>query len=337
MRLEDFDFDLPERLIAQTPLHVRSDSRLLELDKVSGKTTDRHFNEIPDLLQPGDLLVMNNTKVSGMRLFGKKQTGAIIEVLLLHLTGKPGQFQALIRPSKRVAPNTWLELEEGLMVQVLHEVEQGVRIVEFEQRVGWDVTLESIGKAPLPPYITEHLDDRNRYQTVYASVLGSAAAPTAGLHFTEEILAKLAERGVEMAEVNLSVGLDTFRPISVENIADHVMNGETCSLSPEAKSKIENCKGRIIAVGTTTVRTLESFATGKREINTGSMNTTIFISPGYEFKIVDGMFTNFHMPRTTMLFMLSSLCGNAPLMNAYRHAVEQEYRFLSFGDSMLIW
>jgi len=337
MRVDEINFELPEGLIAQKPLADRSGSRLLELDKLTGQVTHRQFVEVVDMLLPGDLLVMNNTKVSGMRLFATKETGAQIEILLLHPTGKPAQFQALIRPSKRVNDGTWLNLENGLRVQILGDSGAGSRFVEFEQSPEWAEKLEEIGLAPLPPYISEPLQDKGRYQTVYASVTGSAAAPTAGLHFTKNILDQLRTKGIDTAEVTLSVGLDTFSPISVETIQEHQMHGETGSIGEETQTKIANCKGRIIAVGTTTVRTLESFAVGKREISTGSKETSIFITPGYEFKIIDGMFTNLHMPKTTMLLMLSALCGVNHLLEAYQEAIQEQYRFLSFGDSMLIW
>jgi S-adenosylmethionine:tRNA ribosyltransferase-isomerase len=334
-RLSDYDYNLPESAIAQHPLEDRAASKLLYLNKDSGQIEHRLFKDTVELLQPGDLLVLNNTRVTAFRLFGQKPTGGKVEVLALRQTG-PATFEALVRPGKRLQPGATIEFEQGLSATIEANLAEGQKLLKFESRDPLPVALNRLSAVPLPPYVHEALKDPERYQTVYARVPGSAAAPTAGLHFTSEILDQLKAKGVKTAWVTLNVGLDTFRPIQSENPADHPIHGETCELPKEAADAVSNCKGRVIAVGTTSVRTLESFATGKRQLQTGSKDTRLFIRPGYEFKIIDGMFTNFHMPRTTMLMMISALAGREAVMNAYQEALQHGYRFLSFGDSMLI-
>jgi len=333
--LSDYDYELPVERIAQTPLADRSASRLLHLDRQTGHVEHRAFTEIVDLLREGDLLVMNDTRVSAIRVFGHKPTGGQVEALLLR-EDAPGDYEALVKPGRRLPVGARIEFEEGLAAVVAEERPDGRKLLRFESTANLKDRLDQFGRAPLPPYIHAALSDRERYQTVYGSSPGSAAAPTAGLHFTHEIFRQLAERGVGTAHVTLHVGLDTFRPIQAENPADHPIHGETCVLSQETADRIGHTRGRIIAVGTTTVRTLESLAEGHRRVRAGSMNSRLFIRPGFKFQIVDGMFTNFHMPRTTMLMMISAMAGRSQVMNAYQLALAEKYRFLSFGDSMLI-
>lgn len=335
MKVENLDYELPAELIAQGPLENRDDSRLLYVEKSTGHFQNRQFRDSIDLLNPGDLLILNNTRVSALRLFGQKLSGGHVEVLLLNET-EPGNFQCLLKPAKRLKPGTVIYFENGLTAEVTATDESGLRSITFNQSGDWRKILAFIGKAPLPPYIKTPLSDQERYQTVVAQNCGSAAAPTAGLHFTNAILEQLVQKGVNIAEVTLHVGLDTFRPIQVDNIEEHQMHGEVCEVPQETVKKVAECRGRIIAVGTTTVRTLETFATGKRQLSAGKTVSKIFITPGYDFKIVDGMFTNFHMPRTSMLLMISALASPDSIRLAYKEAVNLRYRFLSFGDSMLI-
>ena len=335
MTLDDLDYHLPPELIAQEPLTERDAGRLLHIDRKTGEIHDRKFREVLDLLQPGDLLVMNNTRVSALRLFGQKQTGAQVEALLIRET-EPGTFLCLLRPAKRFPIGTTIQFEQGLTATVTGETDGGQRIITFDQTHNWRDTIQTIGLAPLPPYIHTQLANRDRYQTVIAQHDGSAAAPTAGLHFTKPLLDQLVNKGIQTAEVTLHVGLDTFRPIQADRIEDHHMHGESCEISPETAQKVAECRGRIIAVGTTTVRTLETLATAKRRVSPEKTVSKLFITPGHDFKIVDGMFTNFHMPRTTMLFMISALASSESILSAYKTAVNLRYRFLSFGDSMLI-
>jgi len=335
MNIDDLDYDLPTELIAQEPLQNRDGSRLLHFDRASGTTHHRQFRDALELLQPGDLLIMNNTRVSALRLFGQKSTGAQVEALLIKET-EPGTFLCLLKPAKRLPIGTQINFEQELTATVTGESEAGQRYITFEQQEGWRETLNEIGLAPLPPYIHTHLSNRERYQTVVAQHEGSAAAPTAGLHFTKDFLEQLVQKGIQTAEVTLHVGLDTFRPIQADRIEDHHMHGEYCEIPPITAKMVAECRGRIIAVGTTTVRTLETFATGKRQLSAGKTVSKIFITPGYNFKIVDGMFTNFHMPRTSMLLMISALATPEIIQSAYKEAVNLRYRFLSFGDSMLI-
>lgn len=331
---EWFDYDLPEELIAQEPLKDRAASRLLWLHKDSGKVEHRQFRDAIDILQSGDLLVLNNTRVTALRIFGSKSTGAKVEALLLR-EENPGEFVALVKPAKKLQPGTVINFENRLEAEVTANLEAGQKRLKM-LTPEYASILAKIGQTPLPPYIHSKLDNPNRYQTVYAETGGSAAAPTAGLHFTPEIFDALKAKGVETAFVTLNVGIDTFRPISAETPAEHQMHGETCHLSPETAHAIAAAKGRIIAVGTTSVRTLESFAVGPRKVETGSRSTKLFIRPGYEFQVIDGMFTNFHMPRTTMLLMLAALAGSENVEAAYLAAITDKYRFLSFGDSMLV-
>lgn len=334
-RLSDFDYELPEELIAQEPLADRADSRLLWLHKSTGLIEHRRFRDVPEVLAPGDLLVVNDTRVTALRLNGRKKTGGQVELLLLR-ERETGEFEALVRPARRLNPGSTVEFAEGLTAEIVLDLGGGQRLIRFAHDDRLADKLAEAGEVPLPPYIGRKLLDPERYQTVFARRGGSAAAPTAGLHFTTDILSQLHSRGVDVAHVTLEVGLDTFRPVTADNIAEHRMHGEWCEVSEEVAEKIESCLGRIIAVGTTAVRTLETFAVGLRKIEPGRRNTEIFITPGYRFQISDGMFTNFHMPRTTMLMMVGAMAGVGPVKEAYRQAVDRRYRFLSFGDAMLI-
>lgn len=334
-RLSDYDYDLPEELIAQTPLADRAASKLLWLDRATGEIKDHAFREVPSILREGDLLVWNDTRVTALRLHGQKPTGAAVEALLLRKTG-PGVYSALVKPGKRLKPGSTIEFEDGLVATVSRELDEPVKELRFDPLPDLEERLRRAGQVPLPPYIHQKLVDPERYQTVYAHSGGSAAAPTAGLHFTPELIQQLKGQGIQMANVTLDVSLDTFRPVTSENLEEHKMHGEICRISEETALAVANCKGRIIAVGTTTARTLESFATGPKNVQAGEKATTIFIRPGYKWQIVDGMFTNFHMPKTTMMMMISALAGRSKVMEAYHHATQHGYRFLSFGDSMLI-
>ncbi len=334
-RLIDYDYHLPEELIAQTPLADRSASRLLHLERATGAVHHRRFREAVDLLREGDLLVLNDTRVSAVRLYGQKATGGAVEALLLREEA-PGEYEALVRPGKRLRTGARIEFPESLSAVVADERGDGRRLLKFEPTADLEDRLAEHGLAPLPPYIHTPLADRDRYQTVYAAHDGSAAAPTAGLHFTPEVLESIRRMGVETVHVTLHVGLDTFRPVTAEDPSRHPIHGERCGISQDSASKINEWSGRIIPVGTTSVRTVETFATGDRRVEAGERVSTLFIRPGYRFRIADGMFTNFHMPRTTMLMMLSALAGRDAVMCAYDEAVRERYRFLSFGDSMLI-
>lgn len=325
----DLDYDLPEDRIAQAPLPDRAASKLLWLHRDSGRIEDRAFRDVAQILQPGDLLVVNDTRVTAKRLLGHKLSGGRVEALLLRERGE-GRFEALVRPAKRLRVGATLQFGE-LRATVEVELPDGRRELRFEATPN----LESFGQVPLPPYIHARLADPERYQTVYGERPGSAAAPTAGLHFTPDLLDALRERGVEIATVTLDVGLDTFRPITGAP-ERHAMHGEACEVSEATAGQIARAKGRIVAVGTTTVRTLESLAVGPRRVEPGRRETRLFITPGFAFQVVDGMFTNFHMPRTTMLLMIGAMAGPEAIQAAYRHALASDYRFLSFGDSMLI-
>lgn len=333
-RLSAYDYDLPERLIAQRPLEDRTASRLLVLPRNGGPVEHRRFTDVPDLLCEGDLLVLNDTRVSALRLMGKKPTGAEVEALLLSETS-PGRFVALMRPGKRLRTGARVRFED-LEATVEAELPQGQRELKFDDHPELANRLRAIGTVPLPPYIHEALADAERYQTVVARTPGSAAAPTAALHFTEGLLAKLRTQGVEVATVTLSVGIDTFRPVEADDLSQHTMHGEVCEVPEATAEAVIRCRGRVIAVGTTTTRTLETFAEGKRRLATGRRTSKLFIRPGYDWQIVDGMFTNLHLPKTTMLMMLSALVGRERLLEAYAEAAREEYRFLSFGDSMLV-
>jgi S-adenosylmethionine:tRNA ribosyltransferase-isomerase len=335
VRIEDLDYDLPDTAIAQTPLADRSASKLLRLDRLTGAIQDRTFSDVVHILNPGDLLVLNNTRVTALRLFGEKASGGKVEILLLKHIGQ-GCYEALAKPGKRLKPGSVVQFANDIRATVEEELHGGRKLICFNPDPELEAKLKVTGQVPLPPYITSQIEDPERYQTVYATTGGSAAAPTGGLHFTPQILGALREKGIQTAWVTLDVGLDTFRPITAEDPLAHQIHGETCHLPHETAAAIHQAKGRIIAVGTTAVRTLETLAIGPRQVESGSRDTKLFITPGYEFKVVDGMFTNFHMPRTTMLLMLSALCGREAVMSAYEHALAHDYRFLSFGDSMLI-
>ena len=286
----------------------------------------------PEIFPKGRKL-LNTTRVTTVRLIGHKPTGGVVEALVMRKATN-GLHEVLLKPSKRIRAGTKIQFQGGVEGEVVEGGDEMVRYLSLSPES--EALLQAAGSVPLPPYIHQSLDDAERYQTVYNQVPGSAAAPTAGLHFTPAVLDALRAKGVGASFVTLSVGLDTFRPVSVDETSDHVMHGEMCAVGPDTAEKIENCRGRVVAVGTTTARTLETHATGPRKINTGTLNSKIFITPGYEFKIVDGLLTNFHMPRTTMLLMLAALVGVKPLMKAYGEAVQHQYRFLSFGDSMLL-
>ena len=340
MNIKEFYYDLPEELIAQDPLEDRSSSRLLTLDKNSGAFSHHVFREIVDFLNPGDCLVINNTKVIPARLMGEKVgTGAGIEVLLLKRK-ENDVWETLVKPGKKARVGAKISFGDGLLVgEVVDVVEEGNRLIKFSYEGIFEEILDRLGQMPLPPYITHHLEDKNRYQTVYAKYDGSAAAPTAGLHFTPELLERIKEKGVRIAEVTLHVGLGTFRPVKVENILDHHMHSEFYMVEKEQAAIINESKkngGRVICVGTTSCRTLES-ATGEDGIlRAGSGWTEIFIYPGYKFKILDALITNFHLPESTLLMLVSALAGRDHVMAAYEEAVKERYRFFSFGDAMFI-
>jgi S-adenosylmethionine:tRNA ribosyltransferase-isomerase len=341
MNTKDFDFDLPEELIAQTPLEVRDASRLLILDRKKRTLTDSHFDSILDQLQPGDALVMNNTRVLPARLYGQKpDTHGHVELLLLKNT-QGDQWEVLAKPAKRLRVGAKVEFGDGrLKATVVEELEQGGRIVEFSYEGIFLEVLESLGEMPLPPYIHEKLEDRERYQTVYAKENGSAAAPTAGLHFTEDLLQKIEAKGVHLVYLTLHVGLGTFRPVSVDNLEEHEMHSEYYQFSQEAADTLNQVKakgGRVVAVGTTSIRTLETIGNkfdGQLQADAGWTN--IFIKPGYDFKVVDAFSTNFHLPKSTLVMLVAAFAGRDFVLEAYRHAVEERYRFFSFGDAMFL-
>lgn len=339
MRKEDFYFDLPEELIAQDPLEDRSSSRLLVLDKETGKTEHHVFKEIVDYLEEGDCLVLNDTKVLPARLIGAKVgTDAKIEVLLLKRK-ENDVWETLVKPGKKAKPGAKISFGDGLLVgEVVDIVEEGNRLIKFQYNGIFEEVLDQLGEMPLPPYITHHLEDKNRYQTVYATHTGSAAAPTAGLHFTPELLQQIEEKGVKIARVTLHVGLGTFRPVKVENILEHHMHSEFYQIEEEAAQTINEAKDsghRVICVGTTSCRTIESAAENGR-LRATSGWTDIFIYPGYEFKILDCLITNFHLPESTLIMLVSALAGREHVLDAYAEAVKERYRFFSFGDAMFI-
>ena len=341
MNTADFDFHLPEELIAQTPLEKRDSSRLLIVDRETGQFSDQHFDNIIDQLEPGDALVMNNTRVLPARLYGTKpETGGHVELLLLKNT--QGDFwEVLAKPAKRLRVGTRVSFGDGrLTATVTEELEHGGRIVRFDYQGIFLEVLESLGEMPLPPYIHEKLEDRERYQTVYAKENGSAAAPTAGLHFTEELLDKIAAKGVKLVYLTLHVGLGTFRPVSVDNLEEHEMHSEFYSLSEEAAKTLRQVKAsghRIVAVGTTSIRTLETIGSKfEGQIQADSGWTNIFIKPGYQWKIVDAFSTNFHLPKSTLVMLVSAFAGRQLTLQAYEHAIAERYRFFSFGDAMFI-
>ena len=341
MNTADFDFHLPEELIAQTPLEKRDSSRLLIVDRETGQFSDQHFDNIIDQLEPGDALVMNNTRVLPARLYGTKtETGGHVELLLLKNT--QGDFwEVLAKPAKRLRVGARVSFGDGrLTATVTEELEHGGRIVRFDYQGIFLEVLESLGEMPLPPYIHEKLEDRERYQTVYAKENGSAAAPTAGLHFTEELLDKIAAKGVKLVYLTLHVGLGTFRPVSVDNLEEHEMHSEFYSLSEEAAEALRQVKAsghRIVAVGTTSIRTLETIGSKfEGQIQADSGWTNIFIKPGYQWKIVDAFSTNFHLPKSTLVMLVSAFAGRQLTLEAYEHAIAERYRFFSFGDAMFI-
>ena len=340
MDVKDFDYDLPEELIAQDPLEDRSSSRLMVLDKKTGEVSHHIFKEIIKYLRPGDCLVLNNTKVIPARLYGVKEgTMAKIEILLLKRK-QNDVWETLVKPGKKAKPGTKIIFGDGILTgEVIDVVDDGNRLIQFSYDEIFEEILDKLGQMPLPPYITHQLKDKNRYQTVYAKYDGSAAAPTAGLHFTKELLNEVKEKGVDIAEVTLHVGLGTFRPVKVDNVLDHHMHSEFYMVSQEAADKINNAKkngGRIISVGTTSTRTLESAADENGMLHECSGWTDIFIYPGYKFKVIDCLITNFHLPQSTLVMLVSALAGREHILSAYKKAVEEKYRFFSFGDAMFI-
>ena len=340
LKTSDFYFDLPEELIAQDPLEDRSSSRLLMLSKDTGKTEYHIFKDVIDYLNPGDCLVLNNTKVIPARLLGvKEDTGAAVEVLLLKRK-ENDVWETLVKPGKKCRPGARLSFGDGILkAEVLEVVEEGNRLIHFEYEGIWEEVLDSLGEMPLPPYITHKLQDKSRYQTVYAKYEGSAAAPTAGLHFTPQLLQQIEEKGVDIAYVTLHVGLGTFRPVKVDNILEHHMHSEYYQICQEAADKINRAKEnghRVICVGTTSTRTVESAADENGRLQECCDNTEIFIYPGYKFKVLDALITNFHLPESTLVMLVSALAGRENVLAAYKEAVEEKYRFFSFGDAMLI-
>ncbi len=340
MNVSEFNFDLPQELIAQDPLEDRSSSRLLVLDKETGEIRHRGFRDLLSFLRAGDCLVINDTKVIPARLYGvKEETGARIEVLLLKRKEKD-VWETLVKPGKKARPGTVISFGEGLLRGEVTEVaEEGNRLIRFSYQGIFEEILDRLGQMPLPPYITHELRDKNRYQTVYARHDGSAAAPTAGLHFTEELLKEIEDMGVTIAHVTLHVGLGTFRPVKVENILDHHMHSEFYMVEEEEAEKVNRARregGRVVCVGTTSCRTVESASDEDGILKAGSGWTDIFIYPGYKFKVLDCLVTNFHLPESTLVMLVSALAGREHVLHAYQEAVREKYRFFSFGDAMLI-
>lgn len=339
---EDFDYDLPQELIAQTPLKERDQSRLLVLDSKTGKYQDDYFYNVIDRLNPGDALVMNDSRVMPARLYGvKPETGGHVEVLLLN-NADGDNWETLVKPAKRAKVGTEISFGDGkLTATVTEELEHGGRMIEFHYDGIFMEILDQLGEMPLPPYIKEKLDDPEMYQTVYSREIGSAAAPTAGLHFTKELLKKIEDKGVKLVYLTLHVGLGTFRPVSEENIEDHKMHSEFYRLTEDAAKTLNEVKangGRIVATGTTSIRTLETIGTKfNGEIRADSGWTDIFIKPGYKWQVVDAFITNFHLPKSTLVMLVASFTGRENILNAYRHAVSEKYRFFSFGDAMFIY
>ena len=340
MKLTDFYYDLPQELIAQDPLEDRSSSRLMLLDKNTGAIEHKVFKDIIDYLNPGDCLVLNNTKVIPARLMGVREgTGASIEVLLLKRR-ENDVWEVLVKPGKKARPGDRIIFGEGkLTAEVLDVVEDGNRLIKFYYEGVFEAVLDELGQMPLPPYITHKLQDKNRYQTVYAKYEGSAAAPTAGLHFTRELLQQIADKGIKIAYVTLHVGLGTFRPVKEENVLEHHMHSEYYQVTEEAANTINETKrngGRVICVGTTSCRTVESAADEQGMVQPGCDNTEIFIYPGYRFKVLDALITNFHLPESTLVMLVSALAGREHILHAYEEAIREKYRFFSFGDAMFI-
>ena len=340
MKTSDFYYELPQELIAQDPLEDRSASRLMHLDRKTGAVEHRHFRDIKEYLRPGDCLVINDTKVIPARLYGRKVgTDALIEILLLKRR-ENDVWETLVKPGKKCRPGAEISFGEGILRgRVLDVVEEGNRLIQFEYEGIFEEILDQLGEMPLPPYTTHKLKARKRYQTVYARHEGSAAAPTAGLHFTRELLEEIREMGVKIAHVTLHVGLGTFRPVKVENVTEHHMHSEFYVVEEEQAALVNEARkngGRIIAVGTTSCRTLESAADAEGILKAGSGWTDIFIYPGYRFKILDGLITNFHLPESTLIMLVSAFAGKEQVLGAYREAVKERYRFFSFGDAMVI-
>ncbi|HAK72556.1 MAG TPA: tRNA preQ1(34) S-adenosylmethionine ribosyltransferase-isomerase QueA [Sporomusaceae bacterium] len=338
MLLSDYHYNLPDGLIAQHPYEPRDHSRLMVLNRTTGEVSHQHFYNVPDYLEPGDTLVFNNTRVIPARLIGTRaDTGGKVEVFLLNRLNH-NEWETLVKPGKRARPGTTISFGEELSCEILDSTEFGGRVVRFTFQGAFEAILDRLGETPLPPYIRERLEDGERYQTVYSCESGSAAAPTAGLHFTEEMLENLKQRGINLAFITLHIGLGTFRPVSVADITQHVMHREYYSISPEAAQIINQTKEkghRVVAVGTTSVRTLETVGTDGR-IEAGSGWTNIFMYPGFEFKMIDAMVTNFHLPESTLLMLISEFAGRENVLAAYEIAVNEDYRFFSFGDAMLI-
>ncbi len=340
MKTSDFYYELPKELIAQDPLEDRSSSRLMHLDRITGAVEHRHFRDIKEYLKPGDCLVINDTKVIPARLYGHKAgTDALVEILLLKRKEKD-VWETLVKPGKKCRPGAEISFGDGILKgTVLDVVEEGNRLIRFTYEGIFEEILDRLGEMPLPPYITHKLKDKNRYQTVYAKHEGSAAAPTAGLHFTEELLREIRDMGVKIAHVTLHVGLGTFRPVKVEEVTEHHMHSEFYVVEEEQAALINETRkqgGRIIAVGTTSCRTLESAAAEDGTLKAGSGWTEIFIYPGYRFKILDGLITNFHLPESTLIMLVSAFAGKEHVLAAYEEAVKEKYRFFSFGDAMVI-
>ncbi len=340
MNVSDFNYDLPEELIAQDPLEKRSESRLMILHKNTGEVAHKHFYDVTEYLNAGDCLVINNTKVIPARLYGSKEdTGAVIEILLLKRIDA-NTWECLTRPGKKARSGARIVFGDGILVgEIIDVVEEGNRLIRFEYEGIFEEILDKLGEMPLPPYITHKLQDKTRYQTVYAKYDGSAAAPTAGLHFTPELLQEIRDMGVNIAEVTLHVGLGTFRPVKVENVLDHHMHSEYYEITKEACDIINETRrsgGRVISVGTTSTRTIESAADEDGYLTPKKGDTDIFIYPGYEFKVIDALITNFHLPESTLIMLVSALAGRENVLAAYEEAVRERYRFFSFGDAMLI-
>lgn len=340
MKTSDFYYDLPKELIAQDPLEDRSSSRLMVLHRKTGRLEHRHFSDIVEYLRPGDCLVRNNTKVIPARLYGAREdTGGAVELLLLKRK-ENDIWETLVKPGKKARPGAKISFGGGkLHGEIVEVLEDGNRLIQFHYDGIFEEILDELGQMPLPPYITHKLQDKNRYQTVYAKYEGSAAAPTAGLHFTEDLFARLEEKGIIIANVTLHVGLGTFRPVKVEDVAEHHMHSEFYHVEPQEAEKINQAKkngGRIVCVGTTSCRTIESAADENGQVRPGAQDTDIFIYPGYNFKVLDVLITNFHLPESTLLMLVSALAGKETVMKAYEEAVRERYRFFSFGDAMII-
>ncbi len=339
MKTHDFWYDLPEELIAQTPLEKRDTSRLLAMDRRTGELAHRHFFDIIDYLNPGDCLVMNDSRVLPARLLGHRPTGGAVEVLLLRDLGN-GEWECLAKPGRKMQPGQEVIFGDGQLTATVSSVqEDGNRVVKFHYEGIFLEVLEQLGKMPLPPYIKAELEDQERYQTVYSRAVGSAAAPTAGLHFTKDLLHKIEEKGIRLAYVTLHVGLGTFRPVKAEEISEHHMHSELCMISQETADILNDTKahgGRVVCVGTTSCRTLESLVNEDGTFEAKSKWTEIFIFPGYEFKAMDALITNFHLPESTLVMLVSAFAGREHILNAYNEAVRERYRFFSFGDAMYI-